>query len=493
MPLLKRIMQLAGLFIVLVLSSLGAVAHRFERSTIDPDLWWHVRIGDWILQTHSFPHSGVFSQYANRAWVAYSWGFEVMMASLFRLAGLAALPLTLAAFRPAILFAVFVMAFLISRRFWLSWLLTVAAAFPLASILVVRPILFTVLFFIIEIGLIFYARTRNSVAPLYWLPLVLLLWANTHIQFIYGLFVLTVFIACELLRLAAPAEKQSWISASPIETTPVRLLLVYCASVLATFIGPYWGAAYGTIVKYVAYVQQYNEISELLALDFRSINDYFVVILLIAACIVIGRKGLDLFTGSLIVSTALVTFRSRRDEWFVSLVACAVIAAAAADRGQTAAARVRFQRLAQYAGVLVLTVALTYAYAWRVVGLTFSNLASGIDAMYPIRATEYLRQHHLAGPIYNTYDWGGFIIFNLREYPVSIDGRYDLHGPVLFKRATDTLNAVNWKTDPDLAKAGFALLPKGQPLNAALAADPDYKLVYTDHIAQIFVKTTSVK
>jgi len=249
---------------------------------------------------------------------------------------------------------------------------------------------------------------------------------------------------------------------------------------------------YGTILKYIAYVQQYNEISEMIALDFRSINDYFVVILLIAACIAIGHKGLDLFTGSLIFSAAMVTFRSRRDEWFVSLVAC-VLVAASVDRGEQVRSTLQFPRLAQYAGVLLLAIAFTYGYAWRTVRLTLGNLVSGVDAMYPIRATEYVRQHHLQGPLYNTFDWGGFIIFNLNEYPVSIDGRYDLYGPRLFKRAADTVNAVDWKSDPDLAKAGFVLLPKGRPLDAALTADPNYKLVYTDHIAQIFVKNSSAK
>jgi len=230
MAFVKRAVQHAALFFVLVLAALAAVAHRFERSTIDPDFWWHVRVGDWILHTHSFPHFGVFSQHADRAWVAYSWAFEVLMASLFRLGGLATLPLTLAAFRAVIVFAVFGMTLLISNRFWLAWLLTAAAAFPLASIMVLRPILFTLLFSIIELTLIFYARTRTSVAPLYWLPLVFLLWANTHIQFVYGLFVLTLFMGCELLRVAVPPPRRSWVSASPIQARPLRLLLVYFAS-----------------------------------------------------------------------------------------------------------------------------------------------------------------------------------------------------------------------------------------------------------------------
>ncbi len=488
MALLRRAASLAALFFVLVVVALQAVAHNFERSTIDPDFWWHVRVGDWILRLHAVPHVGIFSQHADRGWVAYSWGFEILMAWLFRLGGLAALPLTLAAFRALIVFAVFAMTLRLSDRPRAAWVLMTAAAFPLASVMVVRPILFTLLFYIIELGLIFEARRRASPAPLYWLAPLFLLWANMHIQFVYGLFVLTLFVGCELLRHAVPPFRQGFLSASPLKAAPTRLLLVYFVSLLATFVGPYWGAAYATILKYIAYVQQYNEISEFIALDFRSINDYFVVILVLAAGIAIGRKGLDLFTASLLFSTAMVGFRSRRDEWFPALAACALIAASIA-REQPAASALQLRRAAQYAAMLLLAIAVAYGFAFTAYGLTPANLISAVDANFPVRATEYVRQNHLQGPVYNTFDWGGFLIFNLGDYPVSIDGRYDLYGPDLVERARRTLAADKWNLDPDLAQAGFVLLPKDQPLDSALAADPHYRLVYSDHIASIFVKS----
>jgi hypothetical protein len=46
----------------------------------DLDNWWHLKVGDWILQNHAFPHTGIFSATAaNRPWAAYSWGYEILL------------------------------------------------------------------------------------------------------------------------------------------------------------------------------------------------------------------------------------------------------------------------------------------------------------------------------------------------------------------------------------------------------------------------------
>ena len=55
----------------------------------DPDLWWHLRDGDAIIAQHAVPHHGVFSQYVNLPWAAYSWGFEVIVSRFYHWFGLA--------------------------------------------------------------------------------------------------------------------------------------------------------------------------------------------------------------------------------------------------------------------------------------------------------------------------------------------------------------------------------------------------------------------
>jgi hypothetical protein len=61
-------------------------------SGTDPDIWWHLATGKWILQHHTIPHTDPFSAYGlGRAWAAYSWAFEVPAAWLVAHLGFAGL------------------------------------------------------------------------------------------------------------------------------------------------------------------------------------------------------------------------------------------------------------------------------------------------------------------------------------------------------------------------------------------------------------------
>ena len=59
------------------------------RPIIDPDIWWHLREGQWIVSHHAVPTTDPFSTYGvGRRWIAYSWLFEVLVYGLFQGFGL---------------------------------------------------------------------------------------------------------------------------------------------------------------------------------------------------------------------------------------------------------------------------------------------------------------------------------------------------------------------------------------------------------------------
>lgn len=483
-----RFPKLLALFFLVLLTELPVLVNHFARTMIDPDIWWHLRVGDWILHFRQVPHVGLFSQYAaGNAWVAYSWGFEVLMASLFRVWGLASLPLALAAIRALITFALFLVLLRISNRFWISWLLTAAAMYPITSILVIRPVLFSVLFFIVELGLIFEARRTGSPKPLYYLPLLFLLWANIHIQFVYGLGLIGLFVLCELVRRAIKSDKAACFSSRPVAADTLRLLTILFGSIFATLIGPYWGDIYLVILRYSQSTTHYSFITELVAPSFRQNHDFVMLFLLMAACFALGRRRADVFTVFLLLVAAVCTFRSNRDIWFVTTVSCAILAEALA---QAVEARVpaKASWRWQYAATFAVAVLAAFGYAAHA-GLTNDNLVTPVQELYPVRAANFIRANHLPGPMYNTFNWGGFLIFDLPEYPVSIDGRNDFYGTTVFLRMQNTLRGIDWKSDPDLSRANFVLLERSYALANILKADPDYKLVYEDDHADVFVKT----
>jgi len=54
----------------------------------EPDLWWQIRTGEWILQNHSVPRVDVFSYTMQGAeWINIKWGFEVLAAIVSKLTG----------------------------------------------------------------------------------------------------------------------------------------------------------------------------------------------------------------------------------------------------------------------------------------------------------------------------------------------------------------------------------------------------------------------
>jgi hypothetical protein len=69
-----RQVQLAAL--VLLLTGIGAIAFQIKLCVLDPDIWWHLKVGDWIIDHFAVPHAGILSRTAaTRPWVAYSWGY----------------------------------------------------------------------------------------------------------------------------------------------------------------------------------------------------------------------------------------------------------------------------------------------------------------------------------------------------------------------------------------------------------------------------------
>ena len=56
---------------------------------VDPDIWWHLRTGQWIVDHAQVPATDPFSAYGvGKPWVAYSWLFEILVYALFTKLGL---------------------------------------------------------------------------------------------------------------------------------------------------------------------------------------------------------------------------------------------------------------------------------------------------------------------------------------------------------------------------------------------------------------------
>ena len=450
--------------------------HTFDMS--ETDVWWHLRTGEWIATHHAVPHLEPFSRpAAGTPWVAYSWAFELLVFRLMEAFGHVGLALYTVGM---VLLTTLALYGLVQRErpeLPAAALLTFASMYAMGHLYTPRPWLFTILLFICELAILMHARRTGITRHLVWMPLIFAVWANVHIQFVDGLFVLG-------LAVAEAVSARWWAGAQ--RKLPARPLIVaLAASIIATFANPYGWRLYAVARDLATQSGALDKISELQALPFRDPAAYLVLLLAIASAAVLGwQRRILSFEAALLAFAALLSFRSQRDAWVLAIVAAAILATSLPRARK--ASELPSASVAAAAFVIALLIV---AGTFRVFGINNPNLQSRLEQQMPVRAVDYVRRQGYPGPVFNDFNWGGFLIWNLRM-PVTIDGRQNVYGDQRMDRSVATWSGQpDWATDPDLASSGLVIGPVHTPLTQLLRHDSHYQLVYEDKIADVFTRS----
>jgi hypothetical protein len=108
----------------------------------------------------------------------------------------------------------------------------------------------------------------------------------------------------------------------------------------------------------------------------------------------------------------------------------------------------------------------------------------------PVSAVEYLKMVKPDGRLFNTYNWGGYLLWALPEYPVFIDGRTDLYSDEVINQWLQVMRAEpGWKQVLDENGINLILIEKGSFLNRMLLNDPDWTLIYEDEQAVVYERS----
>jgi hypothetical protein len=453
-------------------------------SLADTDVWWRLRTGIWILQNHGVPHSGLFSQYPTLPWRDASWGYDVLLAVAYKLVGLRAIPLSLMVLKVALAVSAFLLGRGWGRRFWLAVVLAGAAQCALVDL---RPLPDTcsLVFLAIELALLLESR-RGNARLLFWLPLLFVLWANTHVQFVYGLVVLGMFLAAGVAGEVCHRWGVTWfedVPALPLGVSGVVVAACFCA----TLVSPYGYQVYEAAMRNagaVAYIAEHH------AMNFRHPQHYVLLLLAMAAFLVLGRRrSRDVFQILLMVGGVMVGFRMQADAGFLAVASVAVVGdtLSGAEMETEQGRRVHLGRLEILATAVLLLVAGVAAFGLMVPD--DKALLTTVGKSFPVRAADYIGENHLPNPLFNEYKWGGFLTWYLPDYPVAIDGRRDLYGEEINERYFAVTNAeLPLNSDPDFVGAQTILLPANSAMAEALATIPDFKVVYRDDLAMVLVR-----
>jgi hypothetical protein len=263
------------------------------------------------------------------------------------------------------------------------------------------------------------------------------------------------------------------------------MISIFASCFVATLIGPNFYHPYVAVYEYSRAKFTYAVIVELQPLNFRGWGHYVELALTAFGFYAVGwRRKLDLFKLAMLTICSVVAYRTMRDAWFIAIPAAACIAdsPAADEEREPSASWLECLGVAAAVAVLLLVIARGTGFTTREIDRTISN-------SYPVNAVNFLRRHPQPGPLYNNLGWGGFLMWYMRDFPVSIDGRNDLYGDELDQLFYNSQSAESsYLTDPYLNESGVVLLDASMPLAKILTADPRFQLVYQDQLAVVFAR-----
>jgi hypothetical protein len=304
-------------------------------------------------------------------------------------------------------------------------------------------------------------------------------WVNSHGGFVVGILLWGVYIAEALIFWLY--ARFTHIDTASFRKVLGRLLTIGVFLLVAVLINPSGGLMFLYASKTIGIGALQEYIQEWQSPDFHSLQVQPFVWLLLLAIGVIGasRKRLALSDYLLFSGFAYMGLMAGRNVALFALAAPVVLTRYAAPLLESLGRKHGYRGLAeqrplgrsQYLNwLLLILVILAVAMKSSLVFPAKVNEEVFRGTM-PIRAVEYLRTVKPEGRLFNTYNWGGYLLWALPEYPVFIDGRTDLYSDEVINQWLQVMRAEpGWK----------------QVLDRVLAHDPSWISVYEDDQAVIF-------
>lgn len=470
--------------VLVLLFTFGAILESVKLSSLaNPEIWGHLRVGGWILEHRTWPHTGIFSQVANLRWRDFTWGYDVVAAAANRVLGLRAVPALLIIFRLLVAAVVFLLAGTNRENFWFAAALSALAQVPL---LAMGPVAggASVILFALELFLLLESRRSGDFRVLLPLPVLFFVWANLDIGFIYGVGVLALFLATLIVEGIVRAASWSWFAEITAPVAWNKVALVGGGCLVATLLNPYAHDAYSAFWAIQTSVAN-RELPEHAAMKFHQPQDYLVLLLAMVAFLMLGlRRSRDLFLFGLLMSCTILSFHAQSENWLITLSAIAAIGAATVPR-RAGTIEVRTRRWG-WQGLGIAGATLSIVLAAFVMGVPRDKnvLMQKVAESFPVRACDAIRTQQLPQPFFNTYAWGAFLTWYLPEYPVAIDARRGLYPEAEEADYFKVMNAeIPYRDFAPMKQARTLLLEKGGTMGEALRGVAGFHVVYEDKLA----------
>jgi len=433
----------------------------------DPDIFWHIRLGNWMLQNGRFPTVDQFSYTAfGKAWFATDWLPELAFASLYRVGEWRAVT-EIVAVTCALISGVLSLYLASKLRLSVALGLTAIIVALISPHFLARPVIFSYLLLAVWIVLILEIEDRNDWArrQAFALIPIMLLWANVHGSFTFGLAVFYLFLSGSVFNACLERDLQK-----------LRRLLVLLAGVtIAAFTTPN-GPLSALRTVQLMNIPALENIIEWHAPDFQKDRLHLLSIVGlfgIVAYFGIRLRGPRLLT--LLLVTTLALEHRRGLGLFALLAPLLIVRPISSSIPWLAVQDHKLDPVARFANQHSLLVAIACAAIVGTTGIATWTMSSRIEPPARLTPEKAISAARLAGfkdNVFNSYEFGGYLIF--KGIPTFIDGRFELYGNQFLRRYFDAMALTNADEAIQFLKqydVHWALLRPNEPIAFILKAN----------------------
>jgi len=448
----------------------------------DPDTYWHIATGQWMLSQHSVPRYDPFSfTVSGRPWVDGEWLSQLVLALVYQNGGWRALVL----FTTIVVFLTFALLY---RQ--LATILRENIALGVAAVLIVfaffnflaRPHVLSFPIIVLWTAHLARASEQSRLPPLWLLPLMVL-WANLHGGFTLGLLLTVAFGADAAIAAKAPERKRIvtfWIA-------------FFVCALLASFVTPY---GYKPIVETLRVFQlgeTLNWIGEMRAVSFQSELFHGIILLILLGLALVFGARLRPGRVVLLLGLLLLAFMHVRGLALVALTAPFIVSYDLKKQFPSLGHSddqivIRFERFGRVVKSVSWAAFAASICAATVSYVLFKSNETPRAQITPAAAVDYAKAH-LSGPVLNSYNFGGYLIF--RGIKTFVDGRQLLFGRAFVTElvgATSVGGLNRLEMLADKYKICWTLFEANSIPAFYLDHSANWERMYADEIAVVHVR-----
>ena len=470
------------------------------RPITDPDFWWHLRTGKYILETRSIPHTDMFSSVKfGSEWVTHEWLSEIVMYSIYRVSSYSGLIAFFSAIVATCFWITYKRCELRAPNPYVAGLALIIGAGATIPTWGVRPQMFSMVFAAAFLWVLDEYAIKKNIRLIWGLIPATILWVNMHAGFPVGLVLMLVTI----VGLALDGYILQKLSAGKIWESTRRLFFVWILCVGAVAINPNGARLFSYPLETLRSRSMMQYIQEWRSPDFQDPMFLGLIVFMMVTFCVLAVSGKRALPSELLMLSATLagTLRSGRNVPFFALVATPILARHLWTRlapHVTATGSVLRDRRDNgiEQGNVVISVLLLVVMPIVAAGVRLRNsvrMQSLVEARdFPRAAVDFINDRNLTQPIYNEYHWGGYLIWQLYpRYRVFMDGRADVYGDELindFFRMHD--GAKDWRKLLDHYSIQSVLVSPNTAIASLLREDKGWTNVFEDRQTVIFERVS---